>query len=183
VEAGGDEVLIQLRLAGAIRGKLVDGTTRTPQRGCVLAVAAGNPTPWPSLHTTWADEAGEFEFQGLEAGLYHLAADTEGQGFALETNLSVATGAPASDILLESWPGATLRLRHWGAQPYCWFRAKLGEAVVAAEAIERGQMSTHIVPPGTIRVECYSEGCDVPEVHEVALAVGEEKEIVLGRGE
>ena len=183
VEAGDEEVLIQLHLAGAIRGRLVDGTTRAPQKGCVRAVAAGNPTLWPKVHTTWADEAGEFELQGLEAGLYHLAADTERQEFALEANVAVAAGAPPSGVLLESWPGATIHLRYWGAQPYCWFRAKLDEAVVAAEGIERGQLSTHVVPAGTIRVESYSEGRDVPEVHEVALAAGEEKELVLGRGE
>jgi hypothetical protein len=180
VQAGGEDLSIELHPGGVLRGTLVEGAEL--KNGRVILTAVGNAQPWSSgWQMAWTDETGAFLFQGLEPGLYHVAASTDGEGFALQRDVAVALGSEAPGVVLQAEPGARLLVRYEGSQRFANFRAKLGEVVVAGDGIERGAMSTHVVPAGTIRVECSWPGLESPEVHEVSLAVGEERELVFGK--
>ena len=182
VQAGDEDLLIELHPGGVLRGTLVEGAEL--KNGRVILTAAGNAEPWWSgWKLTWTDETGAFLFQGLEPGLYHVAASTDGEGFAMQRDVAVAPGSEAPGVVLEAEPGARLLVRYEGSQRFANFRAKLGEVVVAGDGIERGASSTQVVPAGTLRVECQWPGLESPEVHEVTLAVGEEKKLVFGKPE
>jgi hypothetical protein len=175
VEAGDRSVVVQLEPGGSIRGTLVEGASGTAAAGEVLVVDAGAER-WPA----WTRDGGRFEVDGLPAGVYHVSAATEGRGFALETNVAVAVGAAPSEVLLRAWPGAVLHLRYAGDRPYSEFQALVGDVVVSSGSVKRDDRASRVVPAGSLRVECSWEGCAEPEIHELTLAVGEERELVFG---
>jgi hypothetical protein len=179
VAAGDDEVRVELHLGGRLAGKLVGEATGLPVRGQVLLTVAGDGDSIWSW--SWPDEAGKFEFTGLEAGLYNLAASTDRQEFVFQEGILVEAGAAPTEVELEARPGATLRLRYEGDQTRAGFSVRLGEVIVAAGHIERGTWSSTVVP-AAVPVECHLGG-EEPEVHELTLAVGEERELLLGRVE
>jgi hypothetical protein len=178
IEAGTKDVWIQLLLGGAIRGKLVDGATGAPATGQVLLTTRTKSREW-TLATTGA--GGEFEFPGLEGGSYDLYASTASGGFALE-NVDVAVSARPLEVQLEVLPGATLDVRYVGSQPYAYIDVLFGNSTLASAGIEWDTPKVHVVPPGRVRVECSWAGLAAPEVQEVTLAAGEERELVLGQG-
>jgi hypothetical protein len=182
VNAGDEDVLLQLQVAGSLRGRLVSQATGAPVKGRVTVSLVTRTEPWSGWCTTWTDELVEFDLDGLEPGLYQVAASTERAEYALVGDVTVVAGSQAAEILLEARPGATLLVHYTGREPHGQFQAELGGAVVAADGIEKGSRSSATVPPGTIRVKCW-DGPEEPEVHELTLAVGEQRELVFGRAE
>ena len=180
--AGDRGILLQLSVAGSLRGRLVSEATGAPVEGHVTVSLVQRNGPW-STSATWTDELGEFDFDGLEPGLYQVVASTEEGECAFEEGVAVVASSQAAEILLEARPGARLLVRYAGSQPYVHFRAELDGTIVAADRIQTGSQFRSTVPAGTIRVECYWPEREAPEVHEFALAAGEEKELVLGGGE
>jgi protocatechuate 3,4-dioxygenase beta subunit len=177
--AGDRGILLQLHVAGSLRGRLMSEATGAPVEGLVTVSLVRRSEPWSGWLTTRTDEQGEFDFDGLEPGLYQVVASTEEGECAFEGPVAVVAGSQAAETLLEARPGARLLVRYGGSQPYVHFRAELDGAIVAADRIQAGSQFRRTVPAGTIRVECF----EAPGVHEVALAAGEEKELVLGGGE
>jgi hypothetical protein len=179
VQAGDDDVLIQLHLGGRIEGKLLSETTGLAAKGQVfLSVVDARGLGWYWLN--WPDEAGKFEFKSLEPGLYNLAASTERQECAVQEGIRVVAGSAPTEVVLEARPGATLRLRYEGDQTRGSFSVRLGGAMVTSGQVERGAVSSNTVPAAAIRVECSWQGREAPEVHEMTLAAGEERELAFG---
>lgn len=69
-----------------------------------------------------------------------------------------------------------------GSQPYGHYRVMFGEAVVGSNGVQSGTTSQQTVPAGVVRVECFDGATESPEVHEITLEVGDEKEVVFGEG-
>jgi hypothetical protein len=177
VEAGDRGLVVRLEPGGWIRGTLVDGESGAPAHGLVTVRAAGVASG------SLTDEAGRFEIERLAAGLYHVSATTAGRGFAQATDVAVVAGVPPPDLLLRTRPGALLHVRYAGARSHGSFDVLIGDAVVASASVKRDGLVSRVVPAGSLRVECSWEGCAEPEVHELTLAVGEERELVFGSGE
>jgi hypothetical protein len=134
------------------------------------------------LRLIWTREDGVFAFDGLEGGSYSLTASTERQETAIQREVAVEAGGAPAEVRLEARPGATLVLRYEGDRAYAHFCARLDGAVLAFDRIERCAASRAVVPAETVRVECSWEGLAAPEVHELTLAAGEERELAFGKG-
>lgn len=183
--AGEENVQVRLQPGAVIRGIMVHSDSGLPTSGWITVSLAGNRD---DRSTTWwmrsgARESGKFELDGVEPGTYNVVGTTEDGKVGIVSNVIAAAGRDGSDIVLEAKPGALLHLRFEGSQPYGHFFVPAGDAVVACDGVPRGTSSTQVVPSGPLTIELSWQGRETPEIREINLEVGEEKEITFGSGE
>jgi len=167
--AGGAELLITLAPGSTLAGRVVDGASGAPARAdVVVSRADGVAAP----HGSFGDD-GAFAFSGLAAGRYALVARTSDGRAGLVEGIALGAGEARSDLRIELAPAARLVVRRNGGPDEVAFRARLGEALVASGALERGVPGTWFVPAGHLVVELEGAAALVREVDVAANATGE----------
>jgi hypothetical protein len=115
---------------GVIAGRVIDAVTGEPIAGARVVVNWVNPSPAlraatrdprvasPGLRTT--DEAGRFEYTGVEPGLFRLGVSALGylrsslgaqaawEGFASSVEHELTPGERLTDLVIRMWPGGSI---------------------------------------------------------------------------
>jgi hypothetical protein len=180
VEAGAEDVRIELLPGGSLRGVLVDAASGAPLQGDVVL---SSPVPLPPfgrrIHSIGtSDRDGSFSFDGVAPGTYDLAG--AGNGLAVVVRgVEVQAGAPGPEITLRAQPGARVAVRYEGDETYASFTILAAGAIVASNGLRTGSEEVHVVPAGPIRVECTWKGLETPRVGELTLQVDEQGEVAF----
>jgi carboxypeptidase family protein len=179
VEAnGGDEgVVLRLRAGGRLSGTIRDGATGRASEAEVTYVRAEAPEGWGMTRTK---EDGSFLIEGCVPGTYSLSVRASGQRVGMLRDVSVRAGAETGDLVVILAPGALLRVKYAGNQGYLQYRVVSEGMTIAGDGVPAGGSSEIVVPSGRSLLEC--EWAGTAESQEIELAVGEEKEVVVGGG-
>lgn len=173
VRAPKQNVQLLARPAAEVEGVVVDGASGV---GTQAAITIGGEHGSMTMTRTQPD--GSFQLDGLEPGIYTLFASTsDGRAGELAgVVLDPAAPAKGRQVVLE--PGAKLRVRYEGALTGDLGFLRNGNRI-GGDGIEAGHTLTQVVPPGKLAVEFRFPGIDAPEVRELELRAGEERELVF----
>ena len=107
-------------------------------------------------------------------------ARTSDRRAAVLERVRVEAGVALDDLVLNLRAGAALHVRFEGEETHGHYRVMRDGVIVGADGLERGTVSTLVVPPGDPRLICSGSAPPSGRVHEFSLAAGEEHEIVIG---
>jgi hypothetical protein len=170
--AGDENVVLRLRAGGSLRGTTLDGATG---QGCASRLVCSAK----GAVVITADEDGTFQIGNLLPGTYHLVATASGQRIGVLRDIAVQPGSGTDGLIVTLMPGALLRLKHAGKEASLRYQIRSNGALVAWGGLRPAGSFETAVPPGRLSVE--TRWGDSTEQAEIDLAVGEEKELVLGR--
>jgi hypothetical protein len=176
-EAGARDVVLHLRRAGKLSGRVVDGATG---EGLVAEIAVGIPgSTTGRIYMPRSTPDGAFAVDGLLPGTYALAAALADGRVGVLRGVEVVGGGDAHDLVIAVQPGARVRVRYEGAKGFCSTRVEQDGVVIATDGVEKGTSKTLSAPAGSVRVVCRLGGNGKEIVRELSLAVGQEQELVI----
>ncbi len=173
VKSGDTDVVLELRAAGTISGRVVDSRSGEPASAEIVFCQAGPEAERLSMERTKED--GSFVSTGLIAGTYDVTARTIDGRIGRQLGIVVRPGVGSADVVIELVPGAKLSIRYEAASGYGRMNVRCGNSLIAGDGIAAGSTKTIVVPAGRVVAELRSP----PQSQEVDLAVGEEKTVVL----
>lgn len=177
---GDTDVVLQFRRGGAIAG-LVVGADGQPAPRADVVVNPRVAGRWSNRSSAAGDD-GRFLFDGLEAGLYDVAARTAGGEVGVATAIEVAAGATPAEVRIEALPGARVRVRFDGPGPHVLVSVLAAGVTIHADGVEKGTERTFVAPVGAcvVRVTRFPEReeLDLP----LTLAAGETRDLVFDGG-
>ncbi len=180
MQAGQSDVVLRLNLGASLSGRVVD--EKGDPVGC--RVLSGLRDEFGHSQQTIAEvPAGEeFEFTGLDAGTYDLAATTgDGKVGTLEA-LEVAEGTARHDLILRVVQGGRVRVRYEGSQDSGTVEVLVNGVPVSEGSIERGQATTFTAPAGKVLVRVQTWGADPIRERTVTVDVGVTTDVVIDYG-
>ncbi len=172
-DAGARDVVLRSRPGAEVAGRVVDGQSGA---GVLAAITIGGEDGSTTMTRTQPD--GNFRLDGLAPGRYTLfAATSSGQAGELGGVL-LDPGAPLTGLQVVLKPGAKLRIRYEGSG-IGQVLVHRGRATIGGDGVEAGRSTLQVVPAGKLAVEFRYPGVEVPEVQELELSAGEERELVF----
>jgi len=180
-QAGENDLVFHLQLGGSIQG-VVRGGSGAPYAGEATITPVDPDHPARFFMSVELEDAGEFHFGEVEPGTYGVFVRTSSGETALRHALVVEPEARASAVELEVAQGARLHVRNVSQESAVTFLVTSQGAAVAWGRIRPGAESTQVVPVGTVETTFYDGTSDSPEVRELTLEPGEEREVVFGEG-
>jgi len=166
-------VRLLARPAAEVAGVVVDGSSGAGTQAAITV--AGEHA---SMMITNTEPNGSFQLDGLEPGIYTLFATTSDGRAGELAGVVLDLAAPAKSRQVVLAPGAKLRVRYEGAQ-LGDLRVLHNGTLIDREGVEGGRTATLVVPPGKLRVEFRLPGVETPEVQELEIGAGEERELVF----
>lgn len=103
--AGATDLVIAVREAGGVTGRIIDAKTGEPLRGRAFYIespGAGRMTQGSM------DPKSDFEFKKIAAGSGLLVAEVKGVGFSPVTPVTIRAGEITADVVLKVSPSATV---------------------------------------------------------------------------
>jgi protocatechuate 3,4-dioxygenase beta subunit len=170
VAAGTEGIELRLRRAGGAAGRVFEAQTKRPRAADLFLSESSGSTR--ILRT----EDGSFSFLGLLPGSYVLAARTE-DGLVGRRSLSIEEGAEVQ-LEIEVAPGARLVLRYLGEHAHSSYRIVAGGEQVAVGNVAKDAREIVVVPAEPLEVRWTELDPRYEESTQVALALGEERELV-----
>ena len=165
VEAGAKNVVLQLRLGAALRGKVIDGESGSPAKAdLVLSWPATSDDPFPFLMTS--TENGDFEFPGHEANNYTVFA-SDGVGKTGLLQVALADQVDSEDLVVNLEAGGWVELIYSGEDRYGQFQLWSGGTVIGADGILSGTKRKFQAPEGRIRVTQQSSSGELEQFVDV----------------
>jgi len=105
--AGSDDLVLRLKPAGMIRGRIVDGVTGEGCQAELRLISLESPLGYVSLIHSQPN-TGEFVHDSLESGTYHLLARTDDGRIALARDIAVVAGVAREELTVRLQQGAIL---------------------------------------------------------------------------
>jgi protocatechuate 3,4-dioxygenase beta subunit len=180
-DAGARDVVISLKQAGSVRGRVIDAGTGAPCEARLFAARENVEEPQEIMGFTGDGASiGEFVIQGLAPGKYGLCAYTRDGRFASVTGVDVLADRESEGLLLKVSPGARLRLRYDGShgQAFATF-ASHGVPVAQSDPVNAGFILDKIVSAGSVAIGVRFDWRATARVINVDLSAGEVKEVVI----
>jgi protocatechuate 3,4-dioxygenase beta subunit len=177
-KAGDNDVLLQLKAAGSITGKVVDSLTG---QGCSAEIACipTGDTEASAEVTSSIQGDGSFEITGLTLGRYDLSARTDDGRTSRARDVAVTSSTAVAGIVLTLEPGAKVRIGYEGTAASSWFDIRCNGQRVAHSGMPKGKTSVQVVPKGKVTIELHHPNETKSSVRELDVAAGEEKDVVF----
>jgi hypothetical protein len=176
VQAGAEQLVIQLRRSASIAGRVIIAATAQPAP-CRLALVELD-AQYPGWRMWSSSENGEFQDAGIPPGNYLLRAWDPSGLVGASATLHLASGQSMEGIEIRLVPGAKLRLRYEGESKRLGFCLYSGGLPLVFDELEKGAASVQVVHAGTIEVRWMSSAALVEKVQTVTLQVGELQDVV-----
>lgn len=175
--AGDEGIEVRVKFGGRVSGTVLDGATG---KVCVAELTfALRGSPDRDYTTTESYVDGAFEIDGLLPGTYDVAVTASGQRVGMLSGVTVTVGSEIRNQVVTLVRGATLRLRNAGKEGSLSYRVLSGGVMIASDWIDVGGHGATAVPSGRLVIE-YQLADGTSEKKEIELAVGEERELVIG---
>ena len=172
INAPAKDVVLLTRTGAEVAGKVIDQSGAGVQSAITIGGDGG------SLSITRTQPDGAFRFDGLEPGRYTVFASTTAGQAGVMPGVMLSTGTPVTGLEVVLEPGAKLRIRYEGSGVGSASIRRNG-ANIGGDGIEGGRNKTQVVAPGRIAVSFRYPGREQPEVRELDIAKGEDREIVF----
>jgi hypothetical protein len=179
-QPGDENVVLQLRAGGSIRGTLVDAGSGEPVQGEVRIV------PEEDLGRGWstvlAQADGRFRLDGLSPGSY-VVIGSSGDLVGQVRGVAIAPMQSVRDLEVPIEPGAVLLVTYTGESAGVYYRTMSGHAPIHAAQLEPGRASRSVYPAGRVVVVVKipgEAGTERSIERTVDLRVGEETRVEVG---
>lgn len=174
-QAGTEGLVLRVLRGGSVSGRVLDAAGQGGVRADVVIAGVDPSQANQSLSMGSSTDDGSFSFEGLKPGTYAVSASTSTTHVARSGLLTVVVGGEVRDVQLRLEPGARLRVRYAGTQPYGQIRVRQEGRCVFADGLQRGSDTLLVVPAGELTVECAEHVGRTPSVRtkSVTVAVGE----------
>jgi len=176
VDAGAHDVVLHLRLAGQLAGRVVDAVSG---EGLAAEIAVSQPGEKTNIYMPRSKADGSFELGGLLPGSYALAATLADGRTGLLRGVELSAGANVRDLVIPVRPGARLRVRYAGEQAFAALSVEQDGVRFSGDGVEKGTSKVFTAPAGAVRVVCHVGGNGKQLVRELTLEAGEERELVF----
>ena len=176
-EAGARDVVLRLRHAGKLSGRVVDATTGEGVTATIAVGIPGDKTGRTYMPTSKPD--GSFAVNSLLPGTYALGATTVDGRVGVLRGVEIVGGGDSHDLVIQVQPGARVRVRYAGALDFCSVHVEQDGVPVALDGVEKGTSKTFSAPVGSVRVVARLGGNGKEVVRELTLKAGEEQELVI----
>lgn len=182
--SGGDtSIVLQLRLGGAIRGRVVDGVTGSAQTAQLLFAPEQHGSGigmFSNGMETSTQSDGSFSSSGFEAGKWSVIATTADGRFAQQAHLDVSAGSDTGELVFTLSPGGKLKLGYKGADPRVFVTICCqGAPIQFQSSLESGKSFDHLAPAGSLVLEIRKRYDGPARTKAVELKAGETKEVLL----
>jgi protocatechuate 3,4-dioxygenase beta subunit len=175
--AGARDVVITLRQGGSIAGTVVDAASGEPVE---CEISYGRVDGDENGMSSSRPNAGGFQFEGVEPGVYSITARTRDGRTGTRGGIAVAPGERVDGVRVEVRPGAKLELAYDGPSRYAHCRMLCNGEPVLLTSFERGTIESTIVPPGAIEIRWREhDAYEVVHTQRTSLAAGERKRVEL----
>lgn len=176
-DAGASGVTLQLKPGARIQGRVVDAATGQGCSARVTCAGLAGETNWRTTQTT---PDGTFQFGGLAAGRYSIAATTDDGRTGCVRELEREVDVDAAEVRVAVTPGARLRVRYDGSKDLLLVEVEHDGVRFASDSVLAGGATLFHVPAGVVRVRSKApQSPDEWRVDTVTLPLGEEREFVL----
>jgi hypothetical protein len=165
----------------------VEGVLLGYQGGSEVSIRA-----WPIARPHWMigigpDSSGEFEFPGLEVGLYDFTVQSWDERFGRVSGVEVRAGVEPTSVRIELRPAARLLVRYEGEEPVAGIEILQDGDLVAWSIALEGASESIVVPAGELEVRLFpgiqlmdlADWGDTYLVRSVTTAAGSESELVF----
>ncbi|MFT5290930.1 MAG: RNA polymerase sigma-70 factor (ECF subfamily) [Planctomycetota bacterium] len=180
VQAGDEDVELQLLTPATIHGILVDAATGAPVRGKVTRSWDGSDMrEWGTFR--FVGEDGRFTFKALRAGKYKIFAQSA-EALSEVVEFTVSSGESVPEFELPMSEGATLVVTYTGTAKGAFYRVEKGSTAVGSTRLRPDQEVRLAVAGGqyTLRFNIPVDGGGLRSfTRDVNLVVGEETPIVI----
>jgi hypothetical protein len=170
--AGDADIVLRLRVGGAIHGRVVDA--KGELRECELTLAREGEE-FGFMMTASRD--GKLAFDRLTAGTYAISAKTSDSLCGRRAGLVVRAGETLDNVEIVLEPGAHLKLRYDGAENYGQYQIQVAGIPCGGDGLERGKESLIVVPAGEIEVLWNSHDPKSKHSQKLTLRPGEERDV------
>jgi len=172
----GDEgVVLTLLPGGTIAGMVEDAATGDVCHAKLTL--SGASRDGSQVTTWWSHDSGDFNIDGLHAGSYDIIARTGERKVGFARAVRVREGETVQNLKIRLEPGCVVRVKceHAGALT---LRSK--GIVVNSTFLEDDGTLVEVLLAGPATVQLDPSNGIAPEVQELDLTAGEEKEVVFG---
>jgi len=126
------------------------------------------------------EEDGSFAKDGLEPGIYGLAARTDDGRFGILPGVSVTAESEVTNLLISVSPGGKVRLQYEGSKPQVFVMViTKGVPVGWATSVEAGKPFLVSAPAGSVTLGVSDAFKEKPREQQIEIVVGETKDFVL----
>jgi protocatechuate 3,4-dioxygenase beta subunit len=175
---GDENIVLQLKAEGSLRGKVVDGSNGSGCRAHVELTSSRHETP--GFFGMMTKEYGSFVMTGIEPGRYDLIARAKDGRIAVVHDVQVEPAGAESQLLtVKLEPGAILNVRYDGNAPDRWIVTRGAGVNLGVEELRRGVAVMVIVPKGKVAIEFANSRDETLQRREFELEPGEVKEILF----
>ncbi len=180
VKAGARELVLRVKLAGSIRGRVVDADG-------ALARASIKVLPTKIGEGAFVEMEGEapqgtFEFKALVPTRYEVLASSTDGWIAHQTVDVVAGGAP-NECTLELKRGATIRVHYLGPKPVLFVDFSVDGVSAGLDSVDKDGEHTFTILPGHVTLTTKYDAKETGEAQTFDVAAGETKSIEVGKAE
>jgi protocatechuate 3,4-dioxygenase beta subunit len=170
--AGARDVVLRLRVGGAITGRVVDASGAA--RECELSLSQ------PSVEFGWMQTGtrdGSIKFDGLLAGSYNLHAITSDGQIGSRVGIVVGEGETVDGVEVTLAPGARLEVRYAGERHVATYEVLAAGDLCWVSSLESGSQESRVVPAGDLEVRWRTYPETATHSDRFKLAAGEKREV------
>ncbi|HTF86978.1 MAG TPA: carboxypeptidase-like regulatory domain-containing protein [Planctomycetota bacterium] len=173
-EAGAGEVVLQLRAAGAIAGRIV-GSSGELIAEAEVTLSSQDPSGW---FQTGGAQAGEFRLQGVLPGGYCVWARDSSGAIGSSGTIDVVAGETLRNVEIRLARGAQLALRYTGQDTSARFWLLAGKSRFHFDSFGQGRWATATVPAGPVEIQLEVSDGSTIKTQSITLSADERQEIV-----
>jgi hypothetical protein len=179
--AGDSNVVLQLKLGGRIRGKVIDSVSGAACAAQLVFMPEGHVAgQFANGVMTSTNPDGTFERSGIEPGLWSVTATTGDGRFAQQAHLEVAANSDTGELVFSLSPGGKLQLSYGGSKPQLFVTIQSNGASIAfPDWVKSGASIQHLAPAGSLLLQIRSEQDGPARAKAIELKAGETKDVVL----
>ena len=177
-EAGAVDVVLRTRSGASVAGHVIDKLTGTGVQAAIAIGMQDDPRGGSTMTRTQPD--GSFRLDGLAPGRYVISASTTAGQAGLLGEIALAAGTPVEGLQVVLEAGARVRVRFEGASGTLGnYTMRRNGAALGGDGLHAGASANEVVAAGKLVVEFRFPGVERPELRELELAPGEERELLF----
>jgi hypothetical protein len=149
---------------------------------CKVLASKRTDLGYDNLHYAGLSPGEEFEFTGLETGVYSIAATTSDGKIGWLEDIDASEGGSRRDLMVRVVQGGRLRVSYEGSKDRGGVDVIVNGMPVSGGLVERGRPTIFTAPVGKVLVRVDTWGPDPIRERTVDVDVGVTTDVVIDYG-